>query len=420
VNGLTVIGANVSRYLLIASLAAATIALAACSDDGDGDSTPTVAPPTSVSSSPTAAPATPSPAPARPVEAGAYTAERVLPQLDFTRMIEIAAIPGDDDHAVVITQAGEVYRFSLTDDNEEPSPYLDVTGKLISNPGNEEGLLGIAFDPDFEQSRRFYIYYSAGPPRRTVLERYLAPAGAADPASAQVLLEIEDPYSNHNGGGLEFGPDGYLYLAVGDGGSGGDPHGNGQNTNTLLGKIHRLDVSGDAYTSPPDNPFANGGGRPEIFAYGFRNPWRITFDSETGDLWTGDVGQGTREEVDLVTIGGNYGWSIMEGDLCFQSSEGCDTTGLILPRAAYENGRGDCAVSGGYVYRGTEMPELVGWYVYADYCSGKVWALDTEDPAAQPVLIAETGLSVPGFWQDAAGEIYLVTFNESVAKLVRR
>ncbi|MBI5288005.1 MAG: PQQ-dependent sugar dehydrogenase [Chloroflexi bacterium] len=239
--------------------------------------------------------------------------------------------------------------------------------------------------------------------------------------SEQILIAQADPYSNHNGGGLEFGPDGYLYLGIGDGGSGGDPHDNGQNTGTLLGKVLRIDVSGETYASPPDNPFARGGGRPEIFAYGFRNPWRITFDRETGDLWAGDVGQGDREEIDLVTLGGNYGWSIVEGDRCFKPRNGCDTTGLTPPRIVYEtHADGRCAVTGGYVYRGDAMPELRGWYVYGDYCSGTVWALNSEDPAAQPIRLSETGKSIPSFAEDAAGELYLVTFNNEIAKLVHR
>jgi glucose/arabinose dehydrogenase len=390
---------------------------AACGSDDDSDETPTAAP--SLPAATAAATQSATQEPAAAVEPGAYTTEQVFPQLDFDRMVEIEAIPGDDNHAVVLTQSGTAYRFSLTDENEQPSVFLDIEDRIITEPHNEEGLLGIAFPSDYATSRRLYVYYSAGPPRQNTLSRFTATGDAGDPASEQKLIAVDDPFGNHNGGGLEFGPDGMLYVGIGDGGSGGDPQGNGQNTNVLLGKIWRIDVSGDDYTSPPDNPFASGGGAPEIFAYGLRNPWRLTFDTETGDLWTGDVGQGAREEVDLVQSGGNYGWNITEGDLCFEPAEGCDRTGLIQPRAAYGRDDGSCSVTGGYVYRGAAMPELDGWYVYGDYCSGNVWALDTVDPAAEPILISETGLNITSFWQDASGEIYLITFNGGVQRLVR-
>ena len=396
---------------------AATLAFAACSSDDNGDD----ATPTSDATAATASP-TPEREPSQEatgaVEAGAYTAEAAFPQLDFDRMVEIEAIPGTDE-AVVITQDGMVRRFSLTDESVEPTTFLDITSKIISNPGNEEGLLGIEFDPDFATNQRYYVYYSAGPPRQTILERYVDAGPGANPV-AEPLLAIDDPFSNHNGGALEFGPDGYLYLGVGDGGSGGDPQGNAQNTETLLGNILRFDVSGaGAYAIPPNNPFASDGGAPEIYAYGFRNPWRFSFDTETGDLWVGDVGQDSMEEVDRVELGGNYGWNIMEGDECFEA-ETCDQTGLTLPRAAYPTGADGCAVTGGYVYRGDDMPELEGWYVYGDYCSGNIWALDAASEDSEPVLIAETGLQIPSFWQDAEGEIYILTFNNAVAKLVRR
>jgi glucose/arabinose dehydrogenase len=367
----------------------------------------------------TVSPPQPTQADSRPVEAGAYATEQVFPQLDFDRMVEIEAIPGDDDHAVVLTQRGTAYRFSLTDESEEPTIFLDITDRIITNPHSEEGLLGIAFPPDYGQSRRFYVYYSAGPPRQNTLSRFTGTGDAGDPASEQKLIAVDDPAGNHNGGGLEFGPDGMLYLGIGDGGRGGDPEGNGQNTNVLHGKIWRIDVSGDIYTIPPDNPFASGGGAPEVFAYGLRNPWRITFDTETGDLWAGDVGQRAREEVNLIENGGNYGWNVTEGDLCFEPPEGCDRSRFIAPRAAYGRDDGSCSVTGGYVYRGAAMPELDGWYIYGDYCSGNVWALDTTDLAAEPILIAETGLSIPSFWQDAEGEIYIIAFDNQVVRLVR-
>lgn len=393
--------------------------LVACGSDDDNSSptvTPNVATP-GATSQPTGATTIES---SGVVEAGAYTTERVFPQLDFDRMVEIAAIPGDEDHAVVVTQSGTAYRFSLTDEQEEPTVFLDITNSIIPDAGNEEGFLGIAFPVDYADSQRFYVYYDGGPPRQNILSRYTADEDTGDPASEQILIAVDDPFPNHNGGATEFGPDGYLYVGIGDGGSGGDPNGNGQNTNVLLGKIWRIDVSGDTYTIPADNPFANGGGAPENFAYGLRNPWRITFDSETGDLWAGDVGQGTREEVDLIEDGGNYGWNTTEGDVCFSPEENCDRTGLVEPRATYATHEdGACSVTGGYVYRGPAMPELDGWYIYGDFCNGLVWALDTEDSSAEPVLISESGESISSFWQDDAGEVYIISFNKQVVRLVR-
>jgi glucose/arabinose dehydrogenase len=225
-------------------------------------------------------------------------------------------------------------------------------------------------------------------------------------------------FSNHNGGEITFGPDGYLYVGVGDGGSAGDPDGNGQNKNALLAKILRIDVSGDTYTIPPDNPFAGGGGAPEIYAYGFRNPWRFSFDPATGALWAGDVGQNKWEEVDRVVSGGDYGWNVMEGNHCYKPSAGCDTSGLIPPRAEYSHDDG-CSITGGYVYRGTAMPELEGWFVYSDYCSGKVWAVNTADDASPPVELADTKKNVSSFFRDAAGELYLVTLDGQVFRLER-
>jgi glucose/arabinose dehydrogenase len=283
----------------------------------------------------------------------------------------------------------------------------------------EEGLLGLAFAPDFTSSHKFYVYYSAGNPRRAVLSRFVADGDRADPATEQVLLQIDEPFANHNGGQLAFGPDGYLYVGVGDGGSGGDPMGNGQNVNAILGKVLRIDVSGAAYTIPPDNPFANGGGKPEIFAWGFRNPWRFSFDTATRQLWVADVGQNMWEEVDRVEKGKNYGWNIMEGSHCFKPSSGCDTSGLELPRAEYSHDEG-CSISGGFVYRQGALRELEGWFVYSDFCSGRIWALNTADDASEPVQLADSKLPVVSFMQGADHELYLVTFASAIYRLERK
>jgi glucose/arabinose dehydrogenase len=330
-------------------------------------------------------------------------------------MVGLFPIPGDERHALVLTQYdGIIYRAELTENGAAPTVFLDVQDRLIDDPGNEEGLLGLAFAPDYATSGRFFIYYSGGGPRRNVVERFVANGDRADPASGRIILDVQDPYENHNGGALAFGPDGMLYVALGDGGSGGDPLGNGQSLDALLGKILRIDVSGDTYTVPPDNPFV-GSGRGEIWAYGLRNPWRIAFDGAA--LWAGDVGQNAWEEVNQITRGGNYGWNVMEGFECFRA-DSCDQTGLTMPRAVYGRDAG-CSITGGYVYRGNAMPELQGWYLYSDYCSGTVWALDTRSADSEPIVLVPDGDQVASLAQDGAGELYLVTFSRQIQRIER-
>jgi glucose/arabinose dehydrogenase len=412
--------------ILLAGVAICSVLAAACGGDGGVDTmiaTPAATRPAATPEDGGTAGATATPAPEVPpvVVAESYQPVRAFPNASFPRMVALVPIPGDASHAAVATQMeGVIYRVSLTDDSEAPTVFLDLSDQLIDSPGNEEGLLGLAFSPDFSQDRRFYVAYSAGGPRRNTVARYSAPGNAADPTSGRVILEVEDFAQNHNGGALAFGPDGYLYVALGDGGGAGDPQGNGQNLDTLLGKILRLDVSGDSYAVPPDNPFV-GSGRGEIWAYGLRNPWRFTFDRATGDLWAGDVGQGTWEEVDRIERGGNYGWDTMEGFDCFGGGGGCNQDGLISPRVVYgTHEEGTCAVTGGYVYRGSALPELVGWYIYADYCSGHVWAFDAADPASQPVLLMNTDHFISSFAETPDGEVYLVTFSEAIFAIARR
>ena len=284
----------------------------------------------------------------------------------------------------VVEQAGVIRVFANNAATTSASVFLDITGP-VNNAGNEEGLLGLAFHPDYESNGYFYVNYTAASPRRTVIARYQVSASdsnAADPTSGKVLLEYAQPFENHNGGQIAFGPDdGYLYIASGDGGSGGDPQGNGQNLRTLLGKILRLDVDTPTgnrqYGIPPTNPFANNtaGYREEIFAYGLRNPWRISFDPPTGRLWTGDVGQGRLEEVDIIASGANYGWNRMEGNVCYPSGNtSCDMTGLSQPVFVYGRSLG-ASITGGYVYRGNTVPRLAGAYVFADFISGRIWSL---------------------------------------------
>jgi glucose/arabinose dehydrogenase len=240
-------------------------------------------------------------------------------------------------------------------------------------------------------------------------------ADRADAASERVLLTIDQPYANHNGGGLAIGPDGLLWIATGDGGSGGDPLGAGQDLDTLLGKLLRIDprpVNGTPYGIPADNPFVDrDGARGEIWAYGLRNPWRFSFDPATGDLWIGDVGQGSVEEINRWPAGAapgpNFGWNVMEGSACFEPAEGCSTDGLVLPVAEYGHDRG-CSVTGGHVYRGSDVPGLAGTYLFSDYCSGTIWGFDAGADPATPRTLAESGGAVVSFGEDEAGELYAV------------
>ncbi len=309
------------------------------------------------------------------------------------------------------------------------TPFLDITSKVES--GGEEGLLGLAFHPSFGTSRRFFVYYTrrVSGQLQSVFSEYLASAAnanQADAASERILLAVNQPFGNHNGGQLAFGPDGFLYIALGDGGSEGDPQGIGQNLQTLLGKILRIDVAGafapgKQYAIPPDNPFAAGGGLPEIWAYGLRNPWRFSFDRGTGKLFAGDVGQDNFEEVDIITKGGNFGWNRMEGAHCYPPGSSCSTTGLILPIMEYaHNTAGGEAIIGGFVYHGSAISGLAGDYVFGDLFSGHVWAgvRDVSGNWSQTLVLTHT-LTVSSFGQDAAGELYLLDYgNGAVLRLV--
>jgi glucose/arabinose dehydrogenase len=437
------------RQLVLAAILLAlalTLATVACGDGEKEEATPTpaltpsptapqlsptpqptpspVAPQLSQTPQPTPSPVAPqlsptpepTPTPSLPTE-GAYELVPTLEWATFPRMVGLSTIPDAEDEVVVVTQTGIVWRGPL-EGEASATVFGDVSDRLIDSPGNEEGLLGLAFSPDFPADGRVYLYYTAGNPRRSVLSRFQVVDGAMDTESERVLLEVPQPFSNHNGGQLAFGPDGYLYVALGDGGSAGDPEGNGQDLSTLLGSILRLDVSGDGYSVPADNPFAaTAGARPEIYAYGLRNPWRFTFDSATAQLWVGDVGQDKWEEVDRIVPGGNYGWNIMEGLECFLSP-GCDTSGLQMPRAVYGREAG-CSVTGGYVYRGASMPELNGWYVYGDYCTGRIWAANIADDSP-PVLLADTGLPIASFGELPDGELAAITFALAIYRLQRK
>lgn len=296
-------------------------------------------------------------------------------------------------------------------------PFLDVTDR--TEGGGEQGLLGLAFHPGYESNRRFFVNYTdqAGD---TVIAEYRRSKRAyarASRGSERVLLRVDQPFANHNGGGLAFGPDGMLYVALGDGGSAGDPQGNGQRRDTLLGKVLRIDVDGGSpYAVPDDNPFAGQpASRGEIWDYGLRNPWRISFDRATGALWIADVGQGAWEEVNREPAGSggglNYGWNVKEGRDCFPAGEDCSLAGTLDemtdPLAVYSHDDG-CSVTGGYVYRGRVFPEVRGNYLFGDYCSGKVWAVAAGGRSRQePVELLDTDLSISSFGESDRGELYL-------------
>jgi glucose/arabinose dehydrogenase len=351
---------------------------------------------------------------------GPVRVERAFPEAFFDEPVFLTHAGDGSGRVFVVEQDGRI--LSIAGEQTQPEPYLDITAR-VNRGGPEEGLLGLAFDPSFASNGRLFVYYSAANPRRSVVSRFTASGqDAVDPSTELVLLEVPQPFRNHNGGMIAFGPDGMLYIALGDGGLGDDPLGNGQNTGTLLGSILRIDVSmatAEApYAVPGDNPFVGAGvARPEIWAYGLRNPWRFSFDEATGDLWAADVGQDDFEEVEVIRRGLNYGWNTMEGSHCFQRAT-CDRSGLELPVAEYDHGLG-CSIIGGYVYRGDRVPSLAGAYVYADFCSGRIWALRYDGERAGPVVeLANVDFPVPSFGVDERGELFILGLDGAVHRFV--
>jgi len=334
----------------------------------------------------------------------------------FERPTEMGVYPGG--RFFLAEQAGVV--MLLQEDGSDAGTLLDLRGRVLRG-GNEEGLLSVALDPGFPGRPYVYAYYSAASPRRTVLSRFEVVEDRADARSELVILEQRQPFANHNGGAIRFGPDGMLYLGLGDGGSEGDPSGNGQNLGVLLAKIIRIDVreasAAQPYEAPPDNPFVGRtGARPEVWAYGLRNPWRMTFDAADGRLWAGDVGASAFEEVNVIERGGNYGWNRMEGSRCYSPRSGCDRTGLIEPVAEYSHDDG-CSITGGVVYRGREVGGLAGQFLYADFCSGTLWAVPAAGGEARELLGAESGRRIASFAVDTAGEVYLLVHGGAVLRL---
>jgi glucose/arabinose dehydrogenase len=337
--------------------------------------------------------------------------------------VELTHAGDSSGRLFLLEQAGRI--LIARDGNMVGEPYLNITGRVGSN-GSEQGLLGLAYHPDYPRNGYFYVNYTDRD-GNTVISRFSVSGqnpDVADPDSEKRLFYISQPYPNHNGGSVVFGPDGYLYLGLGDGGAGGDPQGNAQNTGVLLGKILRIDVDhGDPYAIPPDNPFAQGGGAPEVWAYGLRNPWRFSFDALTSDLYIGDVGQNAWEEIDYLPAnaagGVNFGWDYREGNHPFEGPVPASVE-LVDPVSEYGHDQG-CSVTGGLVYRGQMLPEWQGVYLYGDYCSGSVWGLVRgADGAWQHALVFDSGGRISSFGEDETGEIYIIGHGGRVFRLVRK
>ena len=352
--------------------------------------------------------------------AGLYQVVEAFPALSFVSPLFLTYAPGDPTRLFVAEQRGTIQVFENNAATATKSVFLDIQGKV--DAGGEMGLLGLAFDPGYAANGFFYVYYSTGTTtpgmdHKSVVARYQVTGDpdVADAASETILLQFDQPYGNHNGGCLAFGPDDHLYIASGDGGSGGDPSGNGQSLTTVLGKILRITTTG---AIPADNPFVGMGGgvRGEIWAYGMRNPWRFSFDRLTGDLWCGDVGQNAIEEIDLVVRGGNYGWNLFEGNNEYSNPGNVDIDTTERPVVTYTHALGS-SVTGGYVYRGPGVPGIVGAYVYGDFGSGRLWALVWN--GASVVSNTEiAGVAAPAsFGEDFAGELYICSFDGSIYRL---
>ena len=359
--------------------------------------------------------------------------EANLPQGTGARLTEIvsglnfplylSAPPGDLSRLFIVEKGG-VIRI-VKNGALLPSPFLDISARVST--GSEQGLLGLAFDPDYASTGRFIVHYTdaAGDTQLSSFQLSSDP-DVADPGSEAIILTADQPYDNHNGGQVLFGPDGFLYLGLGDGGSAGDPEGRGQDLSDLLGSILRIDLRTSApYTVPPDNPFVGVvGASPEVWSYGLRNPWRFSFDRATGDLYIADVGQGNFEEVDISLAadgagkGVNYGWNRMEGAHCYSS--GCSPSGLAQPALEYSHGEG-CSITGGYVYRGSAVPALQGQYFFSDWCRGWVRSFRYSGGSATELTewpSLRTGGTIVSFGEDAAGEVYVVESGGRVSKIV--
>jgi len=339
-----------------------------------------------------------------------------FPNLSFSQPVDFQSPHDGSNRIFIVEKVGFIKAFLNEETTDQVQTFLDISGTLVTD--NELGLLGMAFHPSFSTNGHFYVHYN---PSTTIsrISRFTANSGtnSVDLASELIIMEIPQPFTNHNGGQLAFGSDGLLYLSIGDGGSAGDPQNNAQNRSNLLGNILRIDVdnvsNGLNYSIPSNNPFLGDANvREEIFAYGLRNPWRMSFDTQTGDLWTGDVGQNEREEVNNITSGGNYGWKLFEGTLCFSGD--CDNGGLVPPIFEYGHDNDDRSITGGYVYRGNDLSSIMGQYIYGDFVSGRIWALALDGSSNRQLLSSE--LNIAAFGTDASEELYVCAFSGSIFK----
>ena len=385
----------------------AAMALVACG--GDGGPIPVVNPP---------------PTPPAPT----ITTAPVFANLSFNQGLAMKQAPGDATRWFVVEKGGMVRVFANDPDVLSSSVFLDIRGRV--NAAGEGGLLGIAFHPNFPAPAYVYASYTRnGSPLVSYVSRFSSTDGGLtlNAASEVPILTVSQPDTNHNGGDIAFGPDGYLYVGFGDGGGSGDPAGNGQNVTNIMGAMVRIDViGGSPYAIPPGNPFETNGvcptgigssACPEIFAWGLRNPWRFSFDQTTQNLWAGDVGQGSWEEIDIIRAGGNYGWNVREGAHCFQPATGCATS-FIDPVTEYGRGLGQ-SVTGGYVYRGSAIPDLVGWYLFGDFVSGRLFGVPADSTAGiAPTVFAETGLQIVSFGAANNGDLFLLHFGGSIHQIV--
>ena len=325
----------------------------------------------------------------------------------------------NDSRIFIVEKTGKIFAFT----GVNKQLFLDVRS-LITTRGSEQGLLSIAFHPNYSVNGHLFLFYTAKNGDNSLARLIVDPPSAkqTDLKSLEVLIAQKDPASNHNGGMLAFGHDGYLYLGLGDGGRGGDPWDNSQNLETLLGKMLRIDVNKvSGYSIPTDNPFVEKeNALPEIWAYGLRNPWRHSFDNKNGDLWVADVGQNKWEEIHWRSVdsqgGENYGWRLMEGNHCFLPKKECDSGGLVKPVAEYARKHG-CSVTGGYVYRGNKIQELYGKYIFGDFCSGTIWTIDKEQNFKMQMLMS-TNLNISSFGEDSSGELYVLDYRGAVYKFV--
>ena len=353
-----------------------------------------------------------------PSSAQEYAVVEAFPSLEFRRPVDLQSPRDGSGRLFVVEQDGVIRVFANRPDVRASDVFLDIRDH-VNTDGNEMGLLGLAFSPRFASDKTFYVDYTASKLTRRITRVARFTTGrdgqSANRESEDVVIEIAQPFSNHKGGQVAFGPDGMLYIAMGDGGSAGDPHGNGQDRGELLGKLLRIDVSKPPYAIPADNPFRGDtrGWKEEVWAYGLRNPWRFSFDRESGQLWAGDVGQVTYEEINLIEKGKNYGWDCREGKHAYQpASERSDACAGVAANEfvdpVWEYGRQEgISVTGGYVYRGRALPDLVGWYVYADYGSGRIWALRKNGNAVDNRLLVDSDIMISTFGVDEADELYI-------------